>query len=195
MSTDQVAPEGGGVDDAAALSAATHKALMRLSKVLGTGWRAGAVIESLLVAPHLRKDYVEGGRYRELFGADKADQELERLPEIAADNVADALLLIEQARGDLDGNAQALFRHAERLGVPEYPGGRAQVTRGLGGLAHRRREIEQDERRLIRAARAAGLGWLEIGRALGYSEKSAKQTAYRRARNLGLDDLVKGGPS
>ncbi len=61
---------------------------------------------------------------------------------------------------------------------------RDDVLDALVNVVDYRRAVDGDELRLIDAARALGVEWDEIGEALGYPARSAKQSA--RARRSGL---------
>ncbi|MDP9792616.1 hypothetical protein J2S43_001128 [Catenuloplanes nepalensis] len=54
----------------------------------------------------------------------------------------------------------------------------------LAGIQAYRRQVDQDELRLIDAARAAGATWQQIGLALGSDHGGAKQRGHRRQQAL-----------
>lgn len=61
---------------------------------------------------------------------------------------------------------------------------RDDVLDALAQILRARAEVDRDEARLIDTARGHGVEWEEIGEALGYPRRSAKQSARARRASL-----------
>jgi hypothetical protein len=182
-------------DQVEAWARAKEEARKRLMAKYNHGPGSLAIITAVVDAPHTRALWLEGGAFAHIYRTDPAEIErrLAQHPEITEQDVLDAWALLDDALGEAELFRVGLRIRAGELGMPDEPPlGAVDVLRGLRNLARRRRHVDEDERQFIRAARAAGIGWAEIGEALGY-QRGAKQSAYRRARTLGLEDLIKGG--